>query len=440
MLSFLILLLSIFIVLVQIAFDRKLSLLSPHILFQVYFIIQLPLNLFLGTNFFLPRFAILSPATSYSEILSLGSYFLIAQIMFAFVFYFCAALYRRQKTSGPSWPFERTQSWPVMRTNVVCAAIYILGYLAFLLLMFLNGGYDAFQLSRELWRTSEIRGQGWVLFPATTMMALAMCAVLINNRPLFAGNAGLVWLILLYGATIIPAFNIGFRSFIFLPLMQIIYFYHTKIAKINIRMLVISTIIFIIAFTLYGAQREIPYQASFGSYTNYLEYIFVNRPDLAYVALLRSMGADIVQRVVGEMGASGDYVMLLPSLVEAITIPIPSALWPNKPEALSVEFSQSMFAIGGGVSPTIVGEGYWHGGLLGIFALVMIVGALHAHFRAVEENFSSQNSQLWALSLYPSLVMMAEAFQGYLNGIVLILIAHFLIRAAIGNEKRMIEK
>lgn len=435
MLSFLILILAIFIVLAQLLFDKKSSILSPNILFQVYFIIQLPLNLFLGTNFFLPRFQILSPSTSSAVILLLGSYFIAAQIVFAFTFYFCARLFGQQQASGSSRPAERAQPWRVMRINAVCAGFYVVGYLAFLVLMLLNGGYDEFQIERELWRTSEIKGQGWALFPATTMLAIAMCAVLINNRALFTGKAGLAWLLLIYGVTIIPAMNLGFRSFIFLPLIQILYFYHTRIAKINFILIFIAAIIFIIAFTLYGAAREIPFRASFGSYANYLEYLFVNRPDLAYVALLRSMGADIVLRVINEMGTSDDYVMLLPSFIEAITIPIPSALWSNKPEALSVEFARGMFGLGGGVSPTIVGEGYWHGGLLGIFALTMAVGALHAHFRTIEKNISSQNSQLWALSLYPSLIMMAEAFQGYLNGLVLILLANFLFRAAARSKK-----
>ncbi len=428
MLSFVVLLLSMAILVGQVSLDRRTTILSPHVLFQIYFVIQLPLNLFLGTNFYLPRFEALSPLTSSADIVRLGFYILVAQFVFVSTIYLAGArLVARPAT---------TMIWPRFRINVVCAAILLLGYVAFLALIFMNGGFAAFAETREAWRTSGVGGQGWVLFPATTLPAIAMCALLVTNRDQFAGKIGLLRLLLLYVVVVFPASQLGFRALIFLPLLQVGYFYHLFIRRVPTSYIISGSFALIAVFTLYGMQREVPYQASHGSYLDYLEYIYVIRPDITYTAVLRSMGADIVQRVVDHMQTFGGYVLFYPALTEALTIPIPSSLWPDKPFPLTVQFSLDIFGINGGVSPTIVGEGYWHGGFIGIVAMMIIVGLLHAYCRTLQHQAEDNpGSALLMLSIYPSLLMMAETFQGYFNGIILIVIANWLIRRAAGARK-----
>jgi hypothetical protein len=124
--------------------------------------------------------------------------------------------------------------------------------------------------------------------------------------------------------------------------------------------------------------------------------------------------------------------MLYPALLEALTIYVPASIWPNKPLPLSVQFSRNIFQVDGGVSPTIVGEGYWHAGLIGVLVLAFVAGLLHLYYRSIQRHaVTSPSYALLMLSLFPSLVMMAESFQGYFNGLILIGIANWLFRRSI---------
>lgn len=412
----------------QVGLDRSIGALSPQILFQIYFIIQLPLNLFLGTNYYLPRFVALSPLSSAADIVSIGSLCLAAQLVFVATIYVWVG---RSLQQSPS-----ISVWPRSRVNFVCAGIFVLAYCAYFYLVITNGGFAAFAEARELWRTAGVAGQGWILFPATTLPAIAMCAVLLNNRDQFNGGLGAGKIFLLYVLAAFPASQLGFRALVFLPLVQAGFFYHIFIRKIPGRYLASGSLTILLGFTIYGSLREVPYSVSYGNYLNYLEYIYINRPDVTYTALLRSMGADILQQVIDRMQTFQDYIMLVPSMVESATIFIPSTLWPDKPLPLSVQFSRDFFGIDGGVSPTIVGEGYWHGGLLGVFALMAFAGLLQVLFRYLLRNAPTDPSKaLLMLSIYPSLFMMAESFQGYMNGIVLIAIAVWLVGRAAGFQR-----
>lgn len=429
MLSFLFLFLSIAIVVGQVSLDRRTTALSPHILFQVYFIIQLPLNLFLGTNYYLPRFSALSPLTSTTDIAWLGGFMVLAQLVFVLAMY---AIGARPVTGSATPPVL----WPRTRVNLICAGIFLLGYLAFLGLVLINGGFAAFAETREVWRTEGVGGQGWVLFPATTMLAIGMCATLLNNIEHFTGRVGAIKLFALYLVAAFPASQLGFRALIFLPLLQAGFFYHSFIRPIPGKYILAGSLALMIAFTLYGIQREIPYASNYGSYLEYLNYVYLTRPDITYTVALRSMGADIVQQTMDHMQTFGNYILFFPIFVEALTIAVPSSLWPGKPQPLSVQFSHDIFGREGGFSPTILGEGYWHGGVLGIIALLTLAGILHAYFRSLQtKSKANTSSALLMLSLYPSLIMMAEAFQGYFNGIILIAIANWLFRIAIGAKR-----
>lgn len=429
MLSFLFLFLSIAIVIGQVSLDRRTTALSPHILFQVYFIIQLPLNLFLGTNYYLPRFVALSPLTSMTDILWLGGFMIMAQLIFVLMMYAVSA---RPITGS----LATSAIWPRTRVNLICAGIFLLGYLAFVGLVLINGGFAAFAETREAWRTEGVGGQGWVLFPATTMLAIGMCATMLNNVEQFTGRIGAMKLFVLYLIAAFPASQLGFRALIFLPLLQAGFFYHSFIRPISGKYILFGSIVLMLSFTLYGIQREIPYAANYGSYLEYLNYVYLTRPDITYTVALRSMGADIVQQAIDHMQTFGDYILFFPIFIEALTIAVPSSLWSGKPQPLSVQFSHNIFGIEGGVSPTILGEGYWHGGVLGIVALMTLAGLLHAYFRSLQQGSrTSPSSALLMLSLYPSLIMMAEAFQGYFNGIVLICIANWLFRLVIGAKR-----
>jgi len=130
---------------------RRIDIFDPKNLFQVYFIIQLPLVLFIGVTFDFPGFLVLSLKTADDEILSLGSMFLMAHVTMLISYY----------TMGRKWlplPVVGSIRWDYRRVKAICALIFIIGYTAFFYLLKINGGYANFVENRELWRSG---GDGW---------------------------------------------------------------------------------------------------------------------------------------------------------------------------------------------------------------------------------------------------------------------------------------
>jgi len=418
MISFIFLLISIIIIVNQIKFDGDLDLLSPTILFQIYFIIQSPLNLFIGQNFKADKFISISPASSTIEIFYLGSLMMLFQISFIFFYY----IFKKRSNYQ-----VKNLVWNIKFTNYVCLGTIVLGYAAFFALIQINGGFEAFQAQREFWRTAGMIGQGWVIFPATTLVAIAVCALCINNVKFIERGNSIFYLAMLYLVAVIPAYQLGFRSFILLPMIQMIAFYHIYISKIKLIRLSVSGLLFVVAFTLYGMLREVPYNAGVGSFTDYFIRIYYYRPELMFGAFNRVMGADVLQLTVEFVARYGDYKLFYPGLIEALTIPIPHALWEGKPDPLSVKFSQDIININGGISPTIVGEGYWHGGVIGIILIAFFVSIFMIFYNSLINERRNSNKALLALSIFPYLIIMAEAVQGNLNLVVLILIANLIL-------------
>lgn len=421
MISFFFLVIHLAILATQFFSDRRANILSPVFLFQLYFILQLPLNHFLGANFNLPRFEAITLHFGRSDSLYLGGIILLSHVVFLVAYYGFAASRVGKKTPPLRWNRNFV--------NSVALAIIALGYISFIGLMNYYGGYTAFQETRELWRTQGIGGMGWITFPATTGMSLGGCAILINNRDRFSGPAGIAQAILLYIVTVLPATQLGFRSFVLLPALQMIFLYNFYVAKVSARWAIAAGAFLMAVFTIYGMNRDVPYSETGLGPVAYLQDVSEKRPELALSVFLRSMGADITQQTIDRMQSVTEYKNIVPIFTEAATIYIPTAFWPDKPKPLSVQFSTEIIGISGGVSPTIVGEGYWHMGVMGVAILAFFAGSLNGLFERIRTNaISNDNSALLMASIYPQIIMMAEAFQGYFNGLVLVIVFNLIFR------------
>jgi oligosaccharide repeat unit polymerase len=78
----------------------------------------------------------------------------------------------------------------------------------------------------------------------------------------------------------------------------------------------------------------------------------------------------------------------------ALVRPIPRALWPEKPEGLSVPI-ESVVGVGQStVSSTFIGEAYMMGGMLGVAFVAMLFGAAAQMWNGVRQNQNSAFSQL----------------------------------------------
>jgi len=225
-----------------------------------------------------------------------------------------------------------------------------------------------------------------------------------------------------------------------LPMLQILFIYHYRIQALKLVIIAPILLIIFMIFTFYGIYRESYFLIKDGFDLGVVINFVSDRSEFIFAVLTRSKGADIVAAVVDQMNGSKNYMMFMPAIIEAITISIPSSIWAEKPIPLSIIFSEQFFGISGGVSPTIVGEAYWHGGVLGVLLAMTVLGFIFRLYNNSVHRVANKDSSFFLFaSIFPSLVMMAEAVQGYLNGISLILIFGtmmiILFSLTIGNKK-----
>ena len=76
---------------------------------------------------------------------------------------------------------------------------------------------------------------------------------------------------------------------------------------------------------------------------------------------------------------------------QALIRPIPRALWPGKPEGLSMSIEDAMDQSGLTISASFAGEAYMSGGIIGVFLLGLAIGAF---LRFWSKFGSSKNSEL----------------------------------------------
>jgi oligosaccharide repeat unit polymerase len=414
---------SLLLIVIQYFLDgKKLDIFNPKTLFQIYFIIQLPLALMIGTNWDAFGFFRLSLNTKIEEIIILGLLFFCAHLVLIISYYSfgssCLAL-----------PSLTKIQWCKKRVEKICILFFIIGYIAFLGLINLNGGYDEFIKSRESWRAGGMKGQGWIIFLCTSMLVTSTLAYIINRCEQYQGKYGKFKFISIMILSLIPSSQLGFRNLILLPVIQFMFLYHWRIKKLEFRRIILPLIFVTLAFTFYGIYREASSLMS-GDFSIVAGLkVMLEKPELLLAIILRSKGADIVSVVMAKVNSFSEYLYFIPSLVEVLTIPIPSILWEGKPLPLGIQFSDKFFGISGGVSPTVIGEGYWNGGVAGVFLYMGLIGVFFRLFyNSLKRYYKSDSLFFIFASIFSSLVMLAESVQGYTNGIFLnLLFSTFLI-------------
>lgn len=400
---------------------KRIDLFNPKNLFQIYLIVQLPFVLFVGVNFEVPGFVALSTVTPAEEILKLGSIFLLAHVAFLLSYYSAGRV-----AIKPIYLIKTRWRYP--RTKLLCALVFGFGYIMALYLFEINGGYINFVNNREAWRAGGMSGQGWVLFPATAMLGMAASAIVIASSKVYSQKNGLIKLFALCVFTILPASQLGFRGLMLLPLLQILFIYNFRVSALEISRVIPLLFGLVALFTLYGIYRESYHLMEDGLNPVVSIQFLTERPEFLFSIFLRSKCADVFAAFIRQIDDSRDFAYFIPALFESITIFIPSALWADKPVPQGVIFSQKFFGIGGGVSPTVVGEAYWQAGILGVLIVMMTLGLIFRVYVNVILRYSNNDSLIFLCgAIFPSLVMMAEAVQGYLNGIVLITIVSLIL-------------
>jgi oligosaccharide repeat unit polymerase len=236
--------------------------------------------------------------------------------------------------------------------------------------------------------------------------------------------------LMVLGLALVPAFLLGFRSLLLLPVLQFIIVWNYGYRKIPAKGIILAFIFIIVSFTAYGISREIPSGVAVKP-SLFVEAALQN-PELIYTVVSRSKGTEVVAAVINKLDQTGDYELGWRSLFETITIIVPKKLWEDKPQAASVRFTTYFFADDlrfsrgydagewGGISPTIVGEFYWHFGWFGVTFGLYLMGRLAKVLYCTVQQYRNNRSVLVIYAVvFTSFAMFAEAVQGYANSLVM---------------------
>lgn len=391
--------------------------------FIIYYLIQLPISGLVTVSTGVPSEIGLEPVTyseTYNEAFAVSA---IGLLLFQFGYYI-------QSVRGVKIPLLLRRPWVGNRYQWIVIVFIGLGVSAFFALLEINGGIVEFLANREVFRAGGLIGQGIMMFPATSLLSLAALIYFIGNIQSSATSRGIVRSIFMLMFILIPPFVIGFRNLLFLPVLQFMVLWNYIYRKIKGKNIIISLIMIGTCFTLYGISREVPQNEIMSP--SLLVDIIQNKPELAFSIVSRSKGIEVVAMVIDTLDQTGDYELGWRSFIETTTIVIPRTLWKDKPQASSERFTTYFFAqalqlsrgfvsdVWGGISPTVVGELYWHFGWFGVAVGLYILGSLaKVVYSTLQRNLTSSSVVIIYSIIYTYFAMMAEAIQGYVNGLVM---------------------
>lgn len=333
----------------------------------------------------------------------------------------------------------RVMSWATDRYKWVSGVYLLIGMMAFILLIQSSGGLLDFIRNRDGWRAGGLVGQGYLMYPSTTLLSIAAMVYLIgSSTKTTRSNIARIMVIV---SSLIPAFYLGFRSVLVLPLIQYFIVWHYRIHRFLLRQIIIFVVLIIVGFTVYGIIRLIPPDVRLDKEA--VDSVISENPELIYAVVLRSNGAEVVASVINKLEQTREYYLLWDSILEAVSIIVPKRLWPDKPEANSYLFGTYFFSddlryyrgydqdVWGGISPTSVGHFYWIWGWAGVVIGHLVLGCTaRIAYNTFTLNLDNNNILIVYAIIYTTFIMFAEAIQGYLNSLVMngmVLVFTFII-------------
>jgi oligosaccharide repeat unit polymerase len=336
-------------------------------------------------------------------------------------------------TSRRPLPIPRIMKykWIPGRAELLLLFWFLLGYGAFFILIRSNGGFAAFLADREAFRAGGMVGQGFLIFPATAVLALAAMIYLVKSFERPGGNKRPGWKeFLVLALAITPAYFLGFRSLLLLPVLQFMVAWNYGYRRIPTLPLLGSGIVILLAFTIYGIARALPPGINLNVET--IGIVVEDNPELAYTIISRSKGTEVFATVIEKLDRTSDYQFGWRSVVESLTILVPRTIWSDKPDAMSERFTTYFFGDAlalsrgyemdawGGISPTAAAEFYWHFGSAGICIGMLLLGCMARRIYSTLIHHKQNKVVLLLYSLlFVSFSMFAEAMQGYINTLVM---------------------
>ena len=407
---------------------RNKILFSASYLFHLYFFIQLPLNLifviYLDQSFFF-----INPNTPIGLLHYLFILIVVAQCAFLLLYKIGNENFKNSSRTKLTWSDKRLK--------IVCLSLIPLGYIAFSYMIYLNGGLTTFIENRGSWRTGGMIGQGWLIFPGTTLVPMACLLLAIHSRDKYPRKHFLMLMLTLLIVAIIPSVLTDFRGSIIVVILYFSFFYHRFIEPIETKYFLLSATTVGLLFIWVTTQRFLNgitgYKNDFHEVNNFL---MTNYDLMVYQSLVRSSGSDVLAMVVTKIQNGVPHTYFFPSLYEALTIVIPGAIWPLKPIPQGVRFAEIFYSqANGGISATIVGDGYWNFGIIGVLIVMASIGFICSRFeKRVQDTAISNHSIFTACIFFPLIVWSSESLQGTLNGTVAAFIWMKIIEILISNS------
>lgn len=364
MLELVLLLISVLIILFQVVLDKHrkdFCIFNFKYIFQIYYVIQLNFSNVLATLF---EYSIADSRLQYyvddrlrdevSVCILLGHiFFVLGTIMLGSV-----------QIHMPSWYLRK---WSVTKSKYLIIVLLAVEYLFFELLMLSQGGFSAFIANLAIWRNTGLIGNGiYIFFISVAGQIVPLLFLVINKDKIIKDNKTKLEFILLLMLITIPIGILGFSGSVAYVILEVIVIYYFYCEKFSLRKLTILTSILLLFLIMYGIVR-----ANNMSIVG-LELTIEREPELLMRPFLRTRGSEIMARIIDN---TNEFRLGYETLFQSLTIFVPHAIWAEKPEPISVVFSEEMYGLNGGISPTILGDLYWNFGYFGITLGMLIIGA-----------------------------------------------------------------
>lgn len=422
MLSIITLFICIILLVFQVEADRragKFILLSAPYLFQIYFIVQLPLSSFFyevfGWGLTDARItASISEATRTKMlILVLCAY--VAFVMGRFLVGQCAIAKRR----------TYTQINNNVTMYVIIVSIIVAGYYAFFHIISSYGGLRSFWLQIEYWRNVGLRGNGLYTSMISTVLPLASLIYMGRRNEQLKGKKSktIIFQIFLFIVCMFPSVVFGFRSYLFSIILAHAVLFNLRIVRIPIKYYIIGILAFAVYFTAYSVLRS----AELTGFQS-IQYSVTNIGYSLRKILTRSRGSEIVCIQLDQMK---DFRYSLDIFLDALISWIPRKIWSSKPTALSLEYAYTFFGtygINSGISGTCVGEFYWEYGAIGMSVCMFALGGVLTLFHnTVMHDLSNERNVIYYSTLLWPLVRIAETPSASFYQLTIVLIVLWVI-------------
>jgi hypothetical protein len=299
------------------------------------------------------------------------------------------------------------------------------GAVAFYWLIFSSGGVQSFFSNLSSWRTvGLLEGAGYLTFPIMGVAPAMGLLFLLYSFEKSGGQGRMLKAVaaLLCLTTTLPILALGFRISLVPVLIQFLAAYHYRVRRVSTAKLAFLGLLAVGALLLYGVMRE-KFTAD-----------QTDQPQMQSL-IFRDSGLEATERVILRLDSGDPQIGPWRGLVESLSIMVPRKIWPDKPEAVSMIFTDEFFweffinrgdpvdGLKSGVSPTFAAETLGVGGIKFLTCSALALGLLA---RVLREWRAREHHKLLGIFTYILLssifAIFAEAPQNNSNTFSMLLV------------------